>query len=443
MRRIFQYTTLLVLALASLSACSDKDEKYDKKNAILAIETTNPFEIDKTLAKQKIQIPSQKNLTHYNQSLAYNNTVENFKFTPLNNQKFINKKKQFWSGYKGLHHDRYVFEPIINDNKIYLLDASGILTAYDLTTKNRIYKKRIFPTRYFKNYQNPRLSLHNGRLFAIAGINQIFAINSQNGEIIWDKKILSIPLSTIVSDGRNIYFATDNNKTYALNFDSGKIEWISSSYISDTAIFGSAKPLISGNKIIISYSSGEVNCLNKNNGNILWTQNLNLNKAVNSNFYLNDIDATPKIKNDKLFIVGNGGLMMAINLQNGKFTWRKRLASITDFWLADDFIFLIDNDDKLISLSQKTGNVKYVSQLEKYRDEDDPKSKNIYNGIIMAGGKLILGSERQILVANPQNGEIEQTINLRQKSFHPPIAINGKIILHTVGRYTINLMEIW
>ncbi len=441
--KIFQYFTLLVFILAGLSACADKEDKYDKDKAVLAIASHDSLEINPTLTKQKIKIPQEKNLSHYDQSLAYNNKIENFKFTPLNDEKFLNKKKQFWSGYRGLYHDRYVFEPVITDDKIYLLDASGILTAYNLETKKRIYKQRIFPTRYFRNYQNPRLSLHNNRLFAIAGTNQIYAINPKNGEIIWDKEILAIPFSTIASDGKNIYFATDSNKTYALNFDDGKIEWISSSYPSDTAIFGSAKPLISGNKLIISYSSGELNCLNKNNGETLWTQNLNLNKAVNSNFYLNDIDATPKIKDGKLFAIGNGGLMMAINLQNGKFIWKKRLASITDFWIASDFIFLIDNDDKLICLSQKTGDVKYVSQLEKYRNENNPKSKNIYNGIIMAGGKLILANQREVLVANPQDGTVEQTIYLRQKSFHTPIVINGKIILHSVGKYSINLMEIW
>ncbi len=437
---------MLIVTLLNISSCSDKDDKYDEKKAILAIEDTNPLEIDKSLEDQKVSIPKEKNTTYYDQSFFYNNEIENFQFTPLKNKKnkFLNKKKQIWSGYKGFYKDRYVFEPIIYNDKIFLLDPSGILTSYELNSKKRIYKKRIFPKTYFKNYQNPRLSIQNNRLFAIAGIDKVFAIDPKDGEIIWSKKILAIPISTIASDGKNIYFSTDNNKTYALDFQDGKIEWISSSFDQPTAIFGSAKPLINKNKLIISYSNGEINCLNKNNGELLWSQNLNLNKAVNSNFYLNDIDATPKIKDNTLFASGNGGIFMAINLDNGKYIWKKRLATISDFWLTKDYIFTINNENKLIALTQKDGKVKYVIQLDLQKDPNDPETKIIYNGIAMIGGKLLLTNENsEILVANPQNGEIEQKMKLRQRVFHSPIAINGKIILHTVGKYSINLMEIW
>ncbi len=445
MKKFFLYIPLLSFTCTALSSCKDKEGDYDKSKAVLAIENIDPLAIDEDLAAQAIKIPPQVNLKYYDQA-SYNKKIENFQFSPTKNKKnrFLSKKKQIWSGYKGLFNDRYIFEPVIHNGKIFLLDSSGILTSYDLKTKNRIYKNRIFPKRYFKNYQTPRISFHNDRIFAIAGNDQIFAINPSDGKIVWSKRILSIPISTIESDGKNIYFSTDNNKTYALNFQNGKIEWISSSFPQDTTIFGSAKPLINDNKLIISYSNGEVNCLNKNNGEILWTQNLNLNKAVNSNFYLNDIDATPRMKGNKLFVSGNGGLLMAINIDNGKFIWKKRLSSISDFWLASDFIFIINNDNKLIAMSQKDGKIKYVSELKLQKNKNKPESKIIYNGLIMAGDKLLLTNERsELVVVDPQNGEVEQTMKLRQKTYHSPIVIDGKIILHTLGKYSINLMEIW
>ena len=34
---------------------------------------------------------------------------------------------------------------------------------------------------------------------------------------------------------------------------------------------------------------------------------------------------------------------MAINADNGNYLWKKEIAGITDFWLAGDFLFVINN----------------------------------------------------------------------------------------------------
>lgn len=427
------------------SSCKDKNDDYDKDKAVLAIEDINFLKIDESLKDVVIETPVEENLKYYDQTVSYNQGIENFAFKPIPNKKnkFLTEKSNIWYGFKGASDKRHIFEPVIHGDKIFMIRPSGVLTAYNLNSKEKIYKKRVFPKKYFSDYLDPKISFSNDRIFAIAGINKVVAINPSNGRVVWSKQILSIPTSAIVSDGKNIYFSTNDNKTYALNFEDGKIEWISSSFAQETAIIGSAKPIIYGNKLIIGYSNGEVNCLNKENGETLWTQNLNLNKAVNSNFYLNDVDATPRIKNNILFVSGNGGLMMAISINNGKYIWKKRIAAISDFWLASDFIFILNNDNKLIALSQKNGGIKYISQLTTYKKIKEPETKIIYNGIIMAGGKLLLTNETsQILVVNPQDGSIAQTYKIGDRVFHSPILIDGKIILHTLGRYSFNLLEV-
>ena len=82
-------------------------------------------------------------------------------------------------------------------------------------------------------------------------------------------------------------------------------------------------------------------------------------------------------------------------------------------------------------------------QLKKYRDEKNPQSRIIYNGLIMAGDHLILSDiNRKLLVISPLNGDILQTIKTEQKIYHTPIVVDKKLYLHTIGRFSVNLLVV-
>lgn len=446
MKLAFKIFTIIFITL--IGSCKDKDKDYDKTKAVSAFANSDQISPDASLEKITISLPKQINLSEWiNSSSIINQNVENIAFTPqaqaLGQNKILSKYSQIWSGYRPAFSDRFVFEPIITDDKIFLLDASGILTAYYLSTKDKIWERRVFARKYLKNYQNPKIGYFNNQIFAIAGTNEIAAINAKSGEILWSKSISSIPISTPASDGKSLYVTTTDNKTYALDTTDGKLLWTSSGINKTTAIFGAADPVIYKNSLLVSYSSGEIYALNKNSGDPLWSQDLNLNKAINSDFYLNDIDATPLVKNGLIYSIGNGGLMMAIDAKNGNYLWKKEIAGISDFWAIDDFLYVINNDNKLIALYKKTGAIKWTLQLPNFKNKKDPETKFIYNGIIMAGDKLLISDSRgSLLIASPIDGHIEQTFKINQKISHPPIVVNGKIYLHAMGRFTVNLVEI-
>ncbi len=422
-------------------SCSD-DQSYDKSKAVLAFSDSDDLKIDENLQSKEIQISKQKSNFEFGQNQK-NQTIENYQFTP-NGKKFLNKSTDFWSGRKNFKKNRFVFTPIFKDQKAFVLDVSGILSSYDLKTGKQFYKKRLFKRKFIKLYQNPRIGYFNDQIYAVAGTNEIVAANINNGEILWKKKLSSIPVSKPVSDGNLVFVTTNDNKTYAFNAQNGDIAWNSSAVSRPTAIFGSANPILNDKQLIVSYSSGEIYALDKSTGEALWTQSLNINKAIDSDFYLNDIDSTPTIKNNIIYAIGNGGLLMAIDAKSGDYIWQKRIAGIADLWASSGFLFIIDSQDRLIALSQKNGAIKYISQLPAYKNKKKPQSKIIYNGVIMAGDKLIISDMRgRILVANTQNGKIEQEFKVGQEIFHTPIVLDGAIYLHGIDWLTVNLIKIW
>jgi outer membrane protein assembly factor BamB len=450
---------VVFLFIISLFSCSS-DNKIDDKNAISVFADLDSIQIDPTLKGTTITIPPVIiNQSWFGNNNDNNQKIENFSFGNKDSVEQISSIKSLKTGYRTGYNNRMVFAPIIAEDKIYTLDANSNLYAKELSNNKTIWKKKLInrwfiqdftsgKISYFDNKNNAPSSFSNetsiplrGIIFATTGYNLVFCVDAKTGEVLWQKTLSSIPISTPISDGNQVFLITDDNKTYSLSAATGEINWVHSGILKATGILGSANPVLYKNYVISAYSSGEIYTLNKKTGEAGWVYDLNLNKVDTSDFVLNDIDATPVVKNDVVYTIGNGGLMMAIRIIDGAILWQKELASITDFWIAQDFIYLVNNDNQLICLHKKTGGIKWFVQLKKYLNDKKPASKIVYNGIIMAGDNLVMtSSNRELLVISPLDGKILQTKKLDQQIFHNPIVVNNKIYLHTIGRFTTDLV---
>lgn len=444
-------------AASILFSCSEKEKEYDKSKAISVFEVIDPVKVDKSLEAAEIKLPQQKNLAQWTGSASSQNQLaENLmkNFAQKNRGLFggfFDKTKEIsleissstWFLYRGKLVEHFVFSPIIKDGKIFVFNTSGRLFCYDLTSGKALWKSPIFERSILKNYRTPKIGYADEKIFAIAGTNKIAAASAQDGKLLWLKEISSIPISSPVSDGKLVYVSTNDNKLYAFDVVSGDLIWVQSGISRSTAILGVADPVIVDDLLIVAYSSGEIYALKKDSGEAAWSQDLNISKATGSDFYLNDIDATPLVKDGFVYTVGNGGLTAAIRLKDGSFLWKKQLSGIVDFWMAGDFLFMIDNSDRLISMSKKTGGIKWISQLPYLKKENKPETKIFYSGLVLAGDKLLISrNDGQLLAASPFDGKIEATLKFDKKISHSPIVVNDKIYLHSIGKYTIDLIEI-
>lgn len=447
---------LIVVTLLLISSCSNKDKDYDKAKAISAFAIIDPIKVDPSLEKVVISLPKQQENNLWNGSASLQNQrLENIAKSFSEEKKFFSSQREivlrdsslFWSGFWSTDDDDFVFAPIIKDNKIFTLNPSGSLIAFDLTTKRKIWKTKLFPSFSLKNYRDPKIfyakNSDGEKIFAVAGINKIAALSAVDGQVLWSKDIASIPVSTPVSDGNSVFVTTNDNKVYSLSAKDGELQWISSAILRNTAILGAADPIFYKDHVIAAFSSGEIYALSKKNGEFVWSQDLNLSKANSSDFYLNDVDATPIIKGDALYAIGNGGLMMAVDLKNGNYLWKKEVAGVVDFWAASGFLFVINNDNKLLAVDQKTGGIKWISQLPNLKKEKNPETKFIYNGVVLAGDKLVISRlDGELLLVSPLDGKIEKTEKIGKKIYHAPLVANDKIYFHNIGRFVIDVLEI-
>lgn len=451
LRPIKKIFKIILLIFIFSTSCS-KNKTYDKKLAIDITNKNNPLAPDKSLEAIPIIIPeAQVNKIWLGSSSKLNQAIENIKkkFEYKNSGWFFAKKNQInlqrkW--YKNLFYyedfsNSFVYSPIIFNQIIFQMDSSGDLTAIDLKTKNTLWHQRIFEKLWLKNYKVAHLGACLDKLFAVAGVNQIKAISQIDGNILWSKDLSAVFNSTPICDDNNVYLTSIDNKTFALNANTGEINWIHMGFSKPLAIFGNAQTVIAGNKLIVSHSSGEIYALNKNSGEVFWQNDLNQNNYSSS--ILTDVDATPMVKNNVVYAIGYGGKMKAMSLENGKEIWQKPITSLTDFWIAGDFIYAINDDNQIMAIYKKTGAIKWHTQLPKYRHPKKITSKYNYLGVLMVDAKLmVLRSDGELLIVSPFDGSIEKNYALNKRILHLPIIIDNKIYFYGMSRFKTKLIEI-
>lgn len=438
---------LVLITISSAIFSCDKDKKYDTTKAVLAFSKQDLLRLDKGLNNFPIILPPQELVKNWpSSSLQNNGNFQNIAKTfTINKNGEIEFKKstKYWSFYRGSFDKKFIFTPIIFNDKSYNLDGAGVLRAFDLKDEKLIFKKRIFPRQLTKNYQTPKITYFNDMIFAIAGVNKIICASAKNGEIIWQKNISSIPISSPLVNKDKIYVITNDNKVYALSQADGSLQWVQSGVFRPTAIFGSAELVIENNIILASYSSGEIYALNKDSGAVIWSNRLNVSKATDSDFYLNDIDSTPVVNNGIVYAIGNGGLMMAINILDGNYIWKREIASIANFWVSGNYIFVINNDNRLLAINKTNGKIKWITNLPHYKNPKKVITKYIYNGLVIAGNKIVISSlDGDITIVSPINGKILKKINIAKKLHHSPVIVGDKMYFYVMDKLLTSLVEV-
>lgn len=447
------FLLIIFLNCILLTASCDKDQSYDKAKAKPAYLEEDDLLADSNLKDKPIVIdyPTANSqflgLQNYdNQTIA--NYLKNYHYKKNN---FFSKKEQLqltktWS--KSFLHffekDQKIYnQPVVYQQKIYFLDGSANLYCYDLITKKLVWKKSIFHTVWLKNYRSPNITISDNKIFATLANNYLVAVDALSGVVIWQKQLSAILTSKPVYSDNMVFVSTDNNKLYCFNATTSDLLWTHFGVGRNTAILGSSSPTIYQDQVLIGYSSGEIYALNKKTSEVVWTQDLNLNKAISSDFYLNDIDASIVVKDDVVYALGNGGLLKAINFKNGNLIWKKQIAGISNFWLANDYLFLINNENKLMALNKNTASVKWLKQLPAYQNPQKPATKIIYNGVIIAGDKLLISSVvGDLILASIQDGVIEKTFKFSKKISHNPIVVNDRIYFLGVGNLSFEIIEL-
>ena len=350
---------------------------------------------------------------------------------------------------------RLAASPIVAEGKVFVVDSYARLHAFDVQSGNAIYTAQVGADKdtrgagafaiIGRGRSSDRgllfgggVSYGAGILYATNGIGDVVAFNAADGKPLWRVRP-SGPLRgapTVTED--KIYVMSQDNQLLALNIKDGTLAWSQAASTELTGIFGVAAPAVAQGTVVAGFSSGELNAYRYENGRSLWGDALSRTSISTSVSSLSDVDASPAIDRGRVFAIGQGGRMVSLELVTGQRLWEINVAGISTPWVAGEWLFVIDDEARLLCIARANGKIRWISQLRAFEKQKKKSGKISWTGPLLAGNRLIVASSDGKLVnIDPTTGTVQnETKAGGSVSLPPVVASNTLFILTDDGRLT-------
>jgi outer membrane protein assembly factor BamB len=332
---------------------------------------------------------------------------------------------------------RLAASPVMSDGRIYVVDTTARVTAFDANTGAQIWSNALEiekdgkPSRF-----GGGVSATGTNVFATNGVGDVASLAADTGALVWKKRPAG-PLrgAPTLSNG-NVYVMTQDNQIYALRQSDGEAQWNEAGPVSASGIFGVGAPAAAQGTILAGYSSGELAAYRYENGRSLWSDTLSRTAMSTSVSTLTDIDADPVIDRGRVFALGKGGRMASYELVSGQRIWEINIAGISTPVTSGEWVFVMTDEARLLCVARSTGKIRWISKLQRYKNEKKKKKPISWYGPVLAGGRLVItNSHGAVWSVAPDEGTATEILDVgNDVSLAPIVANNILYILDDSGR---------
>lgn len=324
---------------------------------------------------------------------------------------------------------RLAAAPVVGNGKLFVVDTDGVIHAFDAQGGSRLWTHRMEVGNKLENSAfGGGVSYAEGRLYATNGVGEVMALNAQDGAEIWKVQPAGPLRGSPTIAFNSVYVMTQDNQIFALNSVDGELQWQESGSATQAGVFGVAAPAAGQGTVIAGYSSGELTAYRYENGRSLWSDALARTSISTEVGSLTDIDADPIIEQGRVYALGQGGRMAAYELVTGQRIWELNLAGISTPAIAGEWIFTLTDDSRLLAIARSTGKIRWITQLQRYKDEEDKKGQVFWTGPVLAGNNLWVASSRGALFkVSVGEGSSMLYRDLDAAVSLPPVVANGML----------------
>ena len=322
--------------------------------------------------------------------------------------------------------------PIVYGGRVFTMDTNGDIAAFDAASGKPAWTAHISYKKKDNAAFGGGVSAGDGHVYATTGFGVVVAFDAATGAQIWRDELTTPFRGAPTVAGGRVYALTQDNQLFALSGDKGATLWSVAGTVEISGLLGGGAPAIALETVVIGYSSGELNALRTENGRTVWADALARTGRTTALNALTDIDASPVIDRGRVFAIGHGGRMAALELATGQRVWERNFAGVSTPWVAGDFVYALTLDGELVCLTRGEGKIKWVTQLQRYKKPKNKKNEYVWTGPVLASDRLLIaGSNRTLLSVSPYTGKELSSVKLTGAAYLPPIVANNMVYILT------------
>ena len=353
------------------------------------------------------------------QNLKYNNfgsydykarleKVEGYRFSKFNSLDGLNSKPLF-----------------LKDGLIYF-DKKGALLRFDQNSKV-IWKNNFYSKSEKKLNPILSLALDENNLVIVDNISKVYSVNLNTGELNWSKNN-PYPFNSEIKIHNESFFAIDfNNTLRCFKIIDGSECWNLATESSFTISNTDYSLVIIDNQVIFNNSIGDITAVDISSGLIIWQLPTQSSNIINQtyNFKLSNLVSDGK----SIFFSNNRNEFYSVDIKTGTLNWKNDISSKLTPIILDEFILTISEDGYFFTIQKEQGNILRINDI--YTLYKAKKRKDIKpEGFVIANNKIFLTNNNgHLIVINLKTGKIEQIKKIAREKISKPYIFNQHLYL--------------
>lgn len=259
--------------------------------------------------------------------------------------------------------------PVYADGVVYAADRHGLVRALDAQNGKRIWSQDVSgeKTSSFLNIfdKGPParisggLTINAGTLYFGTENGDLYALNSDNGDILWHTDVAGeVMAAPAVAEGY-VVAHMGNGVVTALDAETGEVQWTHEEEVPPLSLRGSSSPVISSGGVMLGTNNGRAIVLILGNGQLAWDQRVVAPSGSSDLDRIVDIDASPVVRGDVVYLIAYNGELVAMELRSGEVMWRRDYAGYRTPNVTATRIYVTTQESHVVALERLNGNERW------------------------------------------------------------------------------------
>lgn len=250
---------------------------------------------------------------------------------------------------EGVSDHYYLLTPVFTNDTIYTIDYRGFLSATNYLTGDTIWNKQF-------NYSvSAGLAQIDNMLLFATNEGDVISLDINSGSELWKSKVSSEVFAKPVQAGKYVIVKSVDGRVAALDLKTGNSIWVYDRAVPPLTLRGNSAAVVYENTIIVGMDNGELIGLSLDTGQVIWKLAVAVPTGSTEIERMIDIDATPVIAGENLFVVTYQGRIANIHIPSGQLVWTRDFSAYNGFVVDATKLYVSDSNGYLWALDRKSG----------------------------------------------------------------------------------------
>ena len=293
------------------------------------------------------------------------------------------------------------FEPGFSSQNLFFADSEGTLSSIAINNGETVWSTEL-------NFLASGTAAGFGIVVVADVDGNVIALDQKDGAQLWSTNVKGEILSKSVIDTKIVVVKSGSGELIGLNRVSGEIEWSYRSKLPPLTVRGSSSPVLSDDKVFVSFDNGRLGVFDINSGFPLWDGAISYVSGTSELANLIDGDSSPVIEGGLVYTTNYQGNLNIFDIAQKRSVWTNEISSFYSPIIMRGLLIVAEADSTMKSFSLKS--------LEESWINEDYLNRELSNPVSYKGSLIVGDFEGYIHIIDPLNGK---TIGRKKLSRKP------------------------